>query len=111
MARRPTDPHDPAPAGRVLVVGLGFIGTHIARTLAGSGVACAALTRSEVPEGARLDGVAVVRADAADERALACALEGVDHVVYCAGTLMPATSNLQPTADIGLTLRSDECFL
>jgi UDP-glucose 4-epimerase len=42
---------------------------------------------------------------------VARAMEGVGHVVYCAGGLMPAQSNLHPTADIELALPPLICVL
>jgi UDP-glucose 4-epimerase len=43
--------------------------------------------------------------DAADPDALAPALEGIGHVVYCAGGLLPAASEENPERDAELTLR------
>jgi len=43
--------------------------------------------------------------DAADPAALAKALDGVEHVVYCAGGLLPAASEEDPERDAELTLR------
>jgi UDP-glucose 4-epimerase len=43
--------------------------------------------------------------DAADPEALEPALEGVGHVLYCAGGLLPAASEQNPERDAELTLR------
>ncbi len=43
--------------------------------------------------------------DAADPEALEAALEGIDHVFYCAGGLLPAASEEDPERDAELTLR------
>jgi UDP-glucose 4-epimerase len=43
--------------------------------------------------------------DAADATALEKALEGIEHVVYCAGGLLPADSEQNPERDAELTLR------
>jgi UDP-glucose 4-epimerase len=43
--------------------------------------------------------------DAADPTALTAALEGVEHVLYCAGGLLPAASEQDPERDAELTLR------
>ena len=43
--------------------------------------------------------------DAADPEALAAALEGIGHVFYCAGGLLPAASEEDPERDAELTLR------
>ena len=97
------------PGDRVLVVGLGFIGSHVAAALDRAEVPATILTRRLASPGtarARL-----VRGDAADPATVAEAMEGVHHVVYCAGGLMPAQSNLHPTADIELALPPLICVL
>lgn len=43
--------------------------------------------------------------DAADPAALEAALEGVEHVLYCAGGLLPAASEQDPERDAELTLQ------
>lgn len=43
--------------------------------------------------------------DAADPEALEAALEGIGHVFYCAGGLLPAASEENPERDAELTLR------
>lgn len=43
--------------------------------------------------------------DAADPAALEAALDGVGHVLYCAGGLLPAASERNPERDAELTLR------
>lgn len=97
---------------RVLVVGLGFIGTHVAAALDRSGIATTILTRSGVPSWApALSRAALIRGDAADPEVVAEAIEQATHVVYCAGGLMPAQSNLHPTADIELALPPLICVL
>jgi UDP-glucose 4-epimerase len=96
------------PEARVLVVGLGFIGSHVVAALHRAGVPTTILTRSAVPGGAQgspaLRIATLVRGDAADPALVGQAIEGASHVVYCAGGLMPAQSNLHPTADIELAL-------
>jgi UDP-glucose 4-epimerase len=100
---------------RVLVVGLGFIGSHVVAALHRAGVPTTILTRSAVPgetEGTpALRSATLVRGDAADPALVGQAIEGVGHVVYCAGGLMPAQSNLHPTADIELALPPLICVL
>jgi UDP-glucose 4-epimerase len=86
----------------VLVVGGGFLGSHIVAGLAAAGARVTVLTRTR-PEGAaasRIAGARTVVADAADPAAVERALENVDHVVWCAGGLLPADSNLDPIADV-----------
>jgi len=94
------------PIDRALVIGAGFIGTHVCAALAERGIACRVMTRSPPDDErlARLEGAELVVADAVVRPALAAAVEGVDHVFYCAGGLMPAESNLDPAADVALAL-------
>jgi UDP-glucose 4-epimerase len=89
-----------------LVVGAGFLGTHLAQALAERGVSARVMTRSPLDDErvARLRGAELLIADASVRPALASAVEGVDHVFYCAGGLMPAESNLDPAADASLAL-------
>jgi UDP-glucose 4-epimerase len=88
------------------VLGAGFIGTHVAQALTARGIATRVMNRSPL-DGAqtdRLGGAELVVADASVRPAVAAALEGVDHVFFCAGGLMPAESNLDPAADAALAL-------
>lgn len=97
-----------APAGTraPLVIGAGFLGTHVVRRALVAGADVRVLSRSPV-EGdrrARLEGARVIVSDASVDGVVAAALEGVDHVFYCAGGLMPAQSNLDPATDAALAL-------
>ena len=86
----------------VLVVGGGFLGSHLVAGLAAEGARVTVLTRTR-PQGgaaARIAGARTVVSDAADPAAVEHALENVDHVVWCAGGLLPADSNLDPIADV-----------
>ena len=86
----------------VLVVGGGFLGSHLVAGLAAEGARVTVLTRTR-PQGgaaARIAGARIVVSDAADRAAVEHALENVDHVVWCAGGLLPADSNLDPIADV-----------
>jgi UDP-glucose 4-epimerase len=89
---------------KALVIGLGFLGRGVAEVWAREGVEVVALTRSEpdrrVPE-ALHDRVVV--GDAADRELVAATLDGVDHVVYAAGGLMPSESEADPVRDVELT--------
>jgi UDP-glucose 4-epimerase len=90
---------------KALVVGLGFLGRRFALIWSDSGVDVRALTRS-APEPEALEalgGMKIDVADAADTRTLARAVDGVDHVVYAAGGLMPAESEANPSQDVALT--------
>jgi UDP-glucose 4-epimerase len=91
---------------RILVVGCGFIGSHVASELARRGRPPAILTRSR-PDPAVADAVVagdLHLGDASDPEALARALDGVGHVVYSAGGLLPAASEKDPELDAQLTL-------
>lgn len=88
-----------------LVIGGGFLGTHIARGFVRRGAETTLLTRRPLSGGAigRTDGVSVVLGDADDED-VARILETADHVVWAAGGLMPAESNQRPMEDVVTTL-------
>jgi UDP-glucose 4-epimerase len=64
------------------------------------------LTRSR-PTGIaadRIAGAPITVGDAADPALAEAALENVDHVVWAAGGLLPADSNLAPIVDVGQSL-------
>lgn len=92
---------------RALVIGSGFIGSHVVAELAAKDRPPVVLTRSRPADAV----VAVVGpgdlhlGDAADPVALEKTLEGVGHVIYCAGGLLPADSEQDPERDAQLTLR------
>jgi len=90
----------------VLVVGGGFLGSHLVAALAAQGARVTVLTRTRPQGGAasRIAGARTVVSDAVDPAAVEHALENVDHVVWCAGGLLPADSNLDPIADVRETL-------
>ena len=94
------------PRGRALVIGLGFIGTHIAAELGATGPLPRVLTRTRpAPDHpASQDSLELITGDATDPAVLQDALDGIDHVVYCAGGLMPAHSEEAPELDARLTL-------
>jgi UDP-glucose 4-epimerase len=91
---------------RVLVVGCGFIGSHVVGELARQGRPPAVLTHSRpaqdvlaaIPDGDLHLG------DATDATALERALDGIGHVVYSAGGLLPAASEEEPERNEELTL-------
>jgi UDP-glucose 4-epimerase len=92
---------------RILVIGCGFIGSHVVAELATRGRPPVVLTRSR-PVDETLPAIApgdLHLGDAGDAAALDPALEGVDHVVYTAGGLLPAASQKDPERDAELTLR------
>lgn len=90
---------------RTLVVGCGFIGSHVVRELIALGSPPAVLTRSRPDEAivGAIDPADLHLGDAADPDLLAAALEGVDRVAFCAGGLLPAASERDPERDRELT--------
>jgi UDP-glucose 4-epimerase len=90
----------------VLVVGGGFLGSHVAGALAAQGHPTTVLTRTAPSPAAeaRLGAAALRIGDAADLAALTASLEVADHVLWCAGGLLPADSNERPATDLNSTL-------
>lgn len=91
---------------KTLVVGCGFIGSRTVEELTAAGVPTAVLTRSR-PATAVVDLIAdadLHLGDARDPAVLDAALEDVGTVVYTAGGLLPAASELEPERDAELTL-------
>jgi UDP-glucose 4-epimerase len=91
---------------RPLVIGCGFIGSRIVAALSERGEHPRVLTRSRPnPSTARLIDADQLRlGDAADPAVLAGSLDGIDRVVFAAGGLLPAASELEPERDAELTL-------
>lgn len=90
----------------MLVVGCGFIGSHVVLELTANGRPPVVLTRSRPADevvSAIADGDLRL-GDAANRDDLAAVLGGIDHVVYCAGGLLPAASEREPERDEELTL-------
>lgn len=93
-------------ANRPLVIGCGFIGSHVVAELAGAGRPPVVLTRSRPAE----DVLAAIApsdlhlGDAGDAPVLERVLDGIEHVVYCAGGLLPVASEEDPERDRELTL-------
>ena len=86
---------------KVLVIGgCGFIGSHIVDTLLAKGAGVRVLDRKPEMFRAPLPGVDYVMCDLADTAQIYEALNGIDAVVHLASTTVPATSNLDPVADI-----------
>jgi UDP-glucose 4-epimerase len=107
--------NDPIPRGRdagsgqgsrTLVVGCGFIGSHIVEELARSSRPFAVLTRSCPPAAVAnlIPGGHLYLGDAQSPELLERALQGVGHVVFSAGGLLPAQSEQDPGRDEELTL-------
>ncbi len=95
----------PGRQGRILVIGCGFIGSHVVEELAATNRAPRVLTRHEPTAVSHLIGDGdLLLGSAEDDRLLAQALEGVGDVVYSAGGLLPAASERDPRRDAALTL-------
>jgi UDP-glucose 4-epimerase len=90
----------------VVVVGCGFIGSHVTRAFVARGVRTTVLTRR--PPGAatreRLSGARLVIGDAADPDAVRAAVGDAEQVVWCAGGLLPAESNERKVEDLVTSL-------
>jgi len=91
---------------RPLLIGCGFIGSHVVAELAGRGRTPVVLTRSRPAEeiASAIGPGDLHLGDASDSGNLERALEGIGHVVYCAGGLLPAASEKEPERDEELTL-------
>jgi len=85
----------------VLVLGgNGFIGSHVVDALLVAGHRLRVLGHAPELYRAPLAGVDYISGDFADESLLAEALEGMDAVCHLISTTVPATSNLDPVADV-----------
>jgi UDP-glucose 4-epimerase len=94
-----SDPLKKAP--KTLVIGgCGFIGSHVVDVLLAEGTPLRVLDRRPEPFRPPLAGVEYVFGDFSDSRVIYEALEGVEAVFHGASTTVPATSNLDPIADI-----------
>lgn len=90
---------------RVLVIGCGFLGGHIAAGLARRGFAVSALSRSFGPTiSSEYGGVVLMAGDARDRRALSRALADVREVIYCVGGLQPASAERNRSVDAARAL-------
>jgi UDP-glucose 4-epimerase len=98
---------------RTLVVGCGFIGSHVVTALAGRGEAPRVLTRSRPAEAvaAVVAPGELVLGDAADPDLLKAALDGIERVAYCAGGLLPTASERDPERDRELTTKPVKALL
>lgn len=96
-----------AQGARVLVIGCGFIGSHVVAELAQRGRPPIVLTRSRPADevAANIAPEDLHLGDASSAVDLERALAGAGHVVYTAGGLFPAQSQEDPELDAQLTLR------
>jgi UDP-glucose 4-epimerase len=94
------------PGARILVIGCGFIGSNVVEELTGADQPPVVLTRSRpAPEVAeKIAPADLILGSAAEEPVVERALDGVGHVIFCAGGLLPAASEENPELDAQLTL-------
>jgi UDP-glucose 4-epimerase len=98
---------------RALVIGFGFIGSHIVERLVEAGDPPVVLTRSQ-PDGedsAFLSEADLLVGDATDPEALEEAMRGVGTVIFAAGGLLPEASERAPELGDRLTLSPVEAVL
>lgn len=89
------------PVLKTLVIGgCGFIGSHVVDSLLAAGMTVRVLDRRPELFRPPLPGVDYVTGDLGDISAVYESLAGMDAVVHLASTTVPATSNLNPEADI-----------
>ena len=84
----------------LLIGGCGFIGSHVVDRLRTEGLQVRVLDRRPEQFRPPLDGVEYVMGNLADTSQIYEALSGVAAVIHLASTSVPATSNLDPVADI-----------
>lgn len=84
----------------LLVGGCGFIGSHVVDSLLRNGHPVRIFDRRNEVFRTPLHGVEYVMGDLADIPQVYEALSGVQAVIYLASATVPATSNLDPVADI-----------
>jgi UDP-glucose 4-epimerase len=93
--------------GRTLVIGCGFIGSNVATQIASGEQPPVVLTRSRPADQvvAAVGESNIHLGDAAEVETVAALLDGVEHVAFCAGGLLPSDSEQDPERDRELTLR------
>ncbi len=84
----------------LVIGGCGFIGSHVVDNLLANGVSVRVLDRRPEMYRPPLPGVEYVMCDLSDTAQIFEALVGVDAVIHLASTTVPATSNMDPAADI-----------
>lgn len=88
------------PLKSLVVGGCGFIGSHVVDSLLAAGMTVRVLDRGPELFRPPVPGVEYVTGDLGDTSVLYECLVGMDAVVHLASTTVPATSNLDPEADI-----------
>jgi len=101
VAFPPSDPPS------TLVIGSGFLGSHIIRGLLDQGNPVRALTRRTLagPSENLTRGAEFVIGDAGVTATIAGALEDVGHVVFALSSLMPGEAEQEPQLDLSLILQ------
>ena len=84
----------------LVIGGCGFIGSHVVDQLLARNIDVRVFGRRPEAFRAPLPQVDYVTGDLADTSRIFEALSGVDAVIHLASTTVPATSNLDPVADI-----------
>ncbi|MEH6737398.1 MAG: NAD-dependent epimerase/dehydratase family protein [Sulfitobacter sp.] len=84
----------------LVIGGCGFIGSHVVDRLLAQGASVRVLDRRPEMYRPPLEGVEYVMCDLSDTAQIFEALVGVDAVIHLASTTVPATSNMDPVADI-----------
>ncbi|WP_096788095.1 NAD-dependent epimerase/dehydratase family protein [Rhodobacter sp. CZR27] len=86
---------------KVLVIGgCGFIGSHVVDALASAGLRVRVFDRRPEAFRAPLPGIEYVLGDLGDPAQVFEAMNDVEAVIHLASSTVPATSNLDPVADI-----------
>ena len=97
---------DPIPSSVVVLGGMGFIGSAVARVLINEGHKVSVVARSEPKRlPAWLSNATLIRLEASDAPTYNAVLEGASQVVYSLAGLLPQESNLSPLRDVTETLR------
>lgn len=94
------------PSGRVLIMGGGFLGSHVASVFRAAGSDVSVFTRS-LPAGFRqhlFSGAEIQLGDAL-EIDMGDVVRDGDHIVYALGSVYPAESALDPMGELTTTLK------
>lgn len=103
--QRPTS--SPTSDRKVLVVGAGFLGAHVATELRGRGVDCRVLTRTEqrAKDLNERAGIETIVGDAGARGVMERALCDVTDMIWAVNSLMPGESEQDPIGDLSLMLQ------